>query len=106
MLWRCRLLRGFVKQDALRYDMVFALGDFSEQQAAGTLTILPDGRISLGMAVSMASIPASFLLKDEYTGYEIGRANPTQQGNFIFDGASPSNVASVSFIPVGADGSQ
>lgn len=100
------LLRGFVKQDALSYDRVFALEDFSEQQAAGTLTLSPDGRISLDMVVSMANAPASFLLKDEYTGYEIGRANLNQQISYTFNGTLHDNVTSISFIPVGTDGTQ
>lgn len=98
------LLRGFVKQDALTYDRVFALADFSEQRAAGTLTLSPDGRISLDMTVSIINAPASFLLKNEYTGYEIGRVNLNQQGSYTFNGTLPSNVTSISFIPVGADG--
>lgn len=100
------LLRGFVKRDALRYDRVFALEDFSERQATGTLTLSPDGRVSLDMAVNMGSAPASFLLKDVYTGYEIGKTFLTPQGRYTLEGTIPSDVASVSFIPVNPDGTQ
>lgn len=98
------LLRGFVKRDALSHDRVYALENFSGQQAAGTLTVSPDGGVSLDMAVSTAHTPAMFLLKDDYTGYVIGRANLNQQGRFTLNGTLPGSVTSISFIPVGADG--
>lgn len=100
------LLRGFVKADALIYDRVFALEDFSNRQAAGTLTVTLDGVIGLDMTVSMANAPASFLLKDEYTGCEIGKAYPTLQGGYAYEGVLPIDVSSVSFIPVSTDGTR
>ena len=100
------LVRGFVKKDVLNYGRVLALEDFSGRQAEGMLTLMPDGRISFDMTVSMASAPLIFLLKDEYTGYEIGKVFLNPEGGYAFDGTLPTNVTSMSFIPTNADGTQ
>lgn len=99
-------LRGFVRQDSLRYDRVYFLSDYSENLATGVLSVTPDNSIQLTMGFEADNAPTAFLLKDELQGVEIGRAGRSAMGEYTLGAPLPAGTASISFIPVNADGSE
>ncbi|MCH5287934.1 MAG: hypothetical protein J1E43_10955 [Christensenellaceae bacterium] len=99
-------VRGFVRQDQLRYDSIYYLADHSENLATGTLAITPYGQLTLVMGVKTEDVPAAFLLKDELQDIEIGKAELTEDNDYRLDGTLPEGTTSISFIPVDEDGTQ
>ena len=97
-------LRGFVKRTDLRYDMVFDLAGYSDGLAAGTLTVTPEGFMTLSMSLRQESLPASFTLMDEAQHILIGTARIDAQNIYRLEGPLPAGTTSISLIPADGNG--